>query len=374
MSRFAALLRHRPPALATPTVNSFTASGTKQQNQAMWLGVDADNTANKYKYILEAPVGSPMSSVPIMENGVTKPVNFPYETTFAQIEIDVPAGLVGTPYFLAAAASSNNGASYSAAIPADEYFTYPSTYFIPAVLPQATLAMVSSSPVTFSVDITQYDSYIDELLITDVSGIQKYHGNVFLSSSALSSGTLALDGSLNPPPDPVMPSIAATDTIRMRERTPDFQQANHSTGTISKWSNIISPTALGGNRYWKLNFTGTSGTGVILRRIELALGAGGIQVADDRVYTTTATNPDYFFDGNDQNFTGWAAVPCSIIIDLQQTLPIRALRLQNCLGFGADPSAFTFGPCDSGGTYIGTPPVSVSGVTFTGEQLKEWTW
>jgi hypothetical protein len=162
-----------------------------------------------------------------------------------------------------------------------------------------------------------------------------------------------------------------------------FTTSPNGIGYTYTYPTTLSPTDAAGHRYWK--YTVTSGSYSVLRSIIAATSIGGADAASGQTYTYTPSNcqstsgsnqSSFWFDGNDETAgsfdTNTAPLPNAVTIDFGTNVDLHELRLKQYSPSPFPPSAFTFAYSDDNSSF--TNVVSASGLTWSSDEIKTWSW
>lgn len=323
-------------------------------------------------------------------------LDFPRTSTNAGADSDVwPADAGFKTWTARARARAGGGTTWSAWVAATQNFTIVTDTITPSDIPDATMARTSASgtivppPVIVITAPEIHPTYKLHVRWLEADGATEvYDGYKALTTSEVSP--LAINWTATDPAwSPALPAWNATYQVAAQFVSEDYLAADNPTnqmGVAQNWM-TVAITDPAGQRYWKFNVTATgNSTGPILREIKTALAGGGANNATGKSYTWSngfiasgSFASARFFDDNDGTLGGLDGsafgYPQWVIIDYGVNVDLHELKLDSFVDFLASaPTAFTFGPCDAGGTPIGSPPVNATGLSWTADEIKTWSW
>lgn len=297
-----------------------------------------------------------------------------------------PANSAGKTWLATVEGSIDAGLNWSAPVPAEDTFLFPSSVITPSVIPNGTATRTSGSGVLpMLVDIASevYDSYQREIRIYDADGNETYQGFQAVSASdQISPFAVDLTGATDPAPVPDIPALNLTDFVKMRHISADYMEG--AGGVAQNWM-VVSPTNTAGKQFTKFTVTdSTDHNYAVVCEAELALAVGGPNVASGRTYTFNQPsggggNFDVLrmFDGN-QGTVGGGSLPFEAIIDHGIPVDLHQLRMTVHTDYGK-PTNFTIAFSADGVTWD-APALTVVGATWTtvgpaGYQFQNsWSW
>jgi hypothetical protein len=144
----------------------------------------------------------------------------------------------------------------------------------------------------------------------------------------------------------------------------------------------ISPTDVaGGHTYWRLYATADNGgSGLAARDIELALAPAGANIATSATLTASSNFGGSFdiarvADGNTGTIGATdlsSAAPYWIRFQFGSPQDVHQLIYRSWTNAGATPNTFKIQSSDDGATWADES--SQSGITWTSDEVKTWTW
>lgn len=349
-------------------------SGIPRENEAYWLSAGTWSggsiTSYAYKFYRDGVLASTVNQAGDALGGTWV------------------AGDVGK--VIAATVEATNSSGTGAPASAILVFEFPSDVITPATIGTISGARTSASgvlPMTFDLTATVYDSDMWELRVLASDGVTElYNGFKGIAEAELTSPfNVDLTGATDPAPMPPIPVLGANDTLSIRLVSGDWMGDLGATGVASNWLSF-SPTDAAGHRYWKFNVTASaSGLGPNLRELKTALTGGGANTATGRSYSwSSGANPSgtfaasHLFNGIDGDVGGWDGstfgFPQWVIIDFGVNIDLHELKLLSHTSFMTTvPTAFTFASSNDGVSFA-SPVVNVSGLTWTADEIKTWSW
>jgi hypothetical protein len=157
-------------------------------------------------------------------------------------------------------ASGDSQATWTAAV--EPYYSfYPDTQFIePATITPDLVATRTSgagvTPVTFTIAGTIYPSYVWEVVKLNSDFLtETYRGRKPVTEYEIANLVLDLDGATGPALDPVMSALGATEILKFRLVTQDWNEnginPGDNSGLAGRWV-AVSATDFGGHQFYKL--------------------------------------------------------------------------------------------------------------------------
>jgi hypothetical protein len=193
------------------------------------------------------------------------------------------------------------------------------------------------------------------------------------------TGTYTVSASQTVSSTDITAAVGPTQYIRLTV----FATSPNGIGHTYTYPAALTPTDPAGHRYWK--YTVTAGSYSILRTIAVATTVSGTDIAGGRTYSYTPSNceniggafdSDQWFDANTATAGGFdtntAALPNAVTIDFGSAVDLHELRLSHYSPTAFPPSAFTFAYSDDNSSF--TTVVSPSGLTWTSDEIKTWSW
>jgi hypothetical protein len=377
-----------PPPL---TVVGAEASGINRVGKSIEIYAGAlDPTVNKVRY---TPFKDGVGQTPVTQSIAN--------VEDGNLVYTMPSGTEYTLFSCTVEWSADNGSSWSA--PVEPYYSfYPDTlYTEPSALPTDLVATRTSgagvTPVTFSITGRSCQAACGRSSSSiPTSSPRRIAGRKPVTEYEIANLIIDLDGATGPALDPVMSALGATEILKFRLVTQDWDEnpinPGDNVGLAGRWV-AVSATNFGGNQLYKLSIASTPqgvGGAVVMVAVELAESVGGpnlLRGGEVNVfYSAGDESPsppggatfqsDHIFDGSAFTYGALTSTPVDLTFDMLVARPMNRLRITSTVNnYQQAPAAFTFGPCDAAGNYIGSP-LSVSGQTWSSsaDETKQWSF